>query len=151
MHRLPGAVLGLPSLRALWLEANPLDDVGDLRPSSEEAHHLSLGPALKNVGLDQFQAGRFSSPLPAAGPYAPPPPCAPLSQGEAHVGGSQRAACCDRVTSDLSCFVALIAATPPRLPAIPHQKQCMQCYQRPIQYDYPWQQAVLSIRDWRSF
>ena len=64
MHRLPGAVLGLPSLRALWLEANPLDDAGDLRPSSEEAHHLSLGPALKNVGLDQFQAGRFCSPFP---------------------------------------------------------------------------------------
>ncbi len=51
MRELPEAVLGLPSLRALWLENNPLEG-----PASEADHHLALGPALKNVGLDQHQA-----------------------------------------------------------------------------------------------
>ena len=54
LHTLPEAALGLPSLRGLWLEANPLDNSGDLRPAAAD-HHLALGPNLKNVGLDQYQ------------------------------------------------------------------------------------------------
>ncbi len=46
--------MGLPSLKELWLEGNPLTDSGRLRPAAQE-HHLALGPALRSVGLDQFQ------------------------------------------------------------------------------------------------
>lgn len=60
LHALPESALGLPLLRELWLESNPLTDSGRLRPS-EADHHLALGPTLKNVGLDQFQVRSGSS------------------------------------------------------------------------------------------
>jgi hypothetical protein len=55
LEALPEPALGLPSLRDLWLESNPLGDAGRLRPSNAE-HRLALGPRLRSVGLDQWQA-----------------------------------------------------------------------------------------------
>lgn len=55
MTSVPEPALGLPSLKELWLENNPITDAGRLRPA-EADHHLALGPKLRNVGLDQWQA-----------------------------------------------------------------------------------------------
>lgn len=67
LEALPESALGLPSLKELWLENNPLGDAGRLRPSDAE-HHLALGPKLRSVGLDQWQVSttslHCSQPLP---------------------------------------------------------------------------------------
>ena len=60
LESLPKPALGLPSLKELWLESNPIDDAGRLRPSDAE-HHLALGPKLRSVGLDQWQVSHQAS------------------------------------------------------------------------------------------
>jgi hypothetical protein len=57
---LPESALGLPSLKELWLESNPIDNAGRLRPAETE-HHLALGPKLRSVGLDQWQVSGSKS------------------------------------------------------------------------------------------
>lgn len=71
MQDLPEVLLGLPSLKALWLESNPLGKAGN--GNSAGGCSLPLGPALRNVGLDQHQVtcSLFALHPP---PLSPPPP-----------------------------------------------------------------------------
>lgn len=69
LEALPESALGLPSLKELWLEGNPVGDAGRLRPADAE-HHLALGLKLRSVGLDQWQvSGRQSRCLAAVAKF----------------------------------------------------------------------------------